>query len=95
MNSTMRLGARMFSALGIALVLAGTARADAVTDKLKATLQKRLGADAPIQSITKTPVPGLYEVNFGQQITFVHGLTSVELVFAAQNDVGKRLKLRS
>jgi thiol:disulfide interchange protein DsbC len=70
MNSTMRLGARMFSALGIALVLAGTARADAVTDKLKATLQKRLGADAPIQSITKTPVPGLYEVNFGQQIIY-------------------------
>lgn len=45
------------------------AQADQTTDKLKATLQARLG-DADIKSIEKTPVPGLYEVNLGQQIIY-------------------------
>src|SRR5271154_294075 len=70
MNAKMRLGARLVSAIGVALVLAGTARADGVTDKIKATLQDRLGADAPIQSVSKTPVAGLYEVNLGNQIIY-------------------------
>jgi thiol:disulfide interchange protein DsbC len=70
MNAKMRLGARLVSAIGVALVLAGTASADGVTDKIKATLQDRLGADAPIQSVSKTPVAGLYEVNLGNQIIY-------------------------
>ncbi|HXZ08002.1 MAG TPA: DsbC family protein, partial [Paraburkholderia sp.] len=38
-------------------------------DKLKATLQPRLG-DTPIKSISKTPIAGLYEINLGTQIIY-------------------------
>ncbi|MDV2105842.1 DsbC family protein [Burkholderia pseudomallei] len=47
-----------------------TAQADQSTDKLKAVLQSRLGADAPIKSVTKSPIAGLYEVNLGSQIVY-------------------------
>jgi thiol:disulfide interchange protein DsbC len=70
MNSISRLGARTLGALAVALALAATAHADAQTDKLKATLQQRLGSDAPIQSVSKSPLPGVYEVNFGNQIIY-------------------------
>ena len=45
-----------------------TAQADQTTDKLKATLQARLGSDAPIKSVS--PAAGLYEVNLGSQIIY-------------------------
>ena len=47
-----------------------TAQADQTTDKLKATLQARLGSDAPIKSVSKAPAAGLYEVNLGSQIIY-------------------------
>ena len=43
------------------------AQADQTTDKIKSTLQSRIG-DADIKSVQKSPVPGLYEVNLGAQI---------------------------
>ena len=45
------------------------AQADQTTDKIKATLQTRIG-DADIKSVEKSPVPGLYEVNLGAQIVY-------------------------
>ncbi|KAF1028585.1 MAG: putative thiol:disulfide interchange protein DsbC [Burkholderia plantarii] len=53
-----------------AATLGCTAQADQTTDKLKATLQARLGADAAVKSIAKSPIPGLYEVNLGAQIIY-------------------------
>ncbi|TKC90878.1 DsbC family protein [Trinickia terrae] len=59
------------TALAVAAATLGcSAQADQVTDKLKATLQSRLGDDAPIKSITKSPIAGLYEVNLGSQIIY-------------------------
>ncbi|MDN7184688.1 DsbC family protein [Caballeronia sp. SEWSISQ10-4 2] len=45
------------------------AHADQTTDKIKATLQSRIG-EADIKSVQKSPVPGLYEVNLGAQIVY-------------------------
>lgn len=53
-----------------ATVLGCSARADQTADKLKTTLQSRLGADIQIKGITKSPVAGLYEVNLGSQIIY-------------------------
>ncbi|WLE57928.1 DsbC family protein [Burkholderia plantarii] len=52
-----------------AATLGCTAQADQTTDKLKATLQARLG-DATVKGIAKSPIPGLYEVNLGSQIVY-------------------------
>ncbi|HEY3597989.1 MAG TPA: DsbC family protein [Paraburkholderia sp.] len=57
-------------ALAIAAVTLGcSAQADQVTDKLKSTLQGRLG-EVTIKSISKSPIAGLYEVNLGTQILY-------------------------
>ncbi len=48
----------------------GTAPPYHPPDKLKATLQARLGSDAPVKSVSKSPVAGLYEVNLGSQIIY-------------------------
>ncbi|MGA7812489.1 DsbC family protein [Caballeronia sp.] len=45
------------------------AQADQTTDKIKATLQSRIG-DADIKSVEKSPVPGLYEVTAGTQVFY-------------------------
>ncbi|WP_207003479.1 DsbC family protein [Trinickia mobilis] len=45
-------------------------QADQATDKLKSTLQARLGSDMPIKSIAKSPIAGLYEINLGTQIIY-------------------------
>ncbi len=58
--------------LALAVVVAAlgcSAQADQTTDKLKATLQPRLG-DATIKSVSKSPIAGLYEVNLGTQILY-------------------------
>ncbi|CAB3706580.1 DsbC family protein [Trinickia soli] len=52
-----------------AATLGCTARADQTTDKLKATLQSRL-PEIKIKSISKAPIPGLYEVNLGTQMVY-------------------------
>src|SRR6201996_5113698 len=57
--------------LAVAVATLGcSAQADQATDKLKATLQARLGDDATIKSISKSPIAGLYEVNLGTQIVY-------------------------
>ena len=58
-------------ALAVAVVTLGcSAQADQVTDKLKATVQSRLGDDATVKSVSKSPIDGLYEVNLGTQIIY-------------------------
>ncbi|RQH02986.1 DsbC family protein [Paraburkholderia dinghuensis] len=68
MNKRIRIATLVLAAA--ASVLGCQAQADQTTDKLKATLQARLGSDANIKGITKSPVAGLYEVNLGQQIIY-------------------------
>ncbi len=58
-------------ALAMAALLPVThANADATTDKLKATLKDRLGADADVRDVVKTPIPGIYEVDTADQILY-------------------------
>jgi thiol:disulfide interchange protein DsbC len=58
-------------ALAVAATALGcSAQADQTTDRLKATLQQRLGSDATIKGIAKSPIDGLYEVNLGTQILY-------------------------
>jgi thiol:disulfide interchange protein DsbC len=68
MQKRIRIATLVLAAL--ASVLGCQAQADQTTDKLKATLQARLGMDANIKGITKSPVAGLYEVNLGTQILY-------------------------
>jgi thiol:disulfide interchange protein DsbC len=68
MQKRIRIAALVLAAA--ATVLGCSAKADQATDKLKATLQARLGSDADIKGITKSPVAGLYEVNLGSQIIY-------------------------
>ena len=57
-------------ALAVTMATLGcTAQADQTTDKLKATLQARLGSDAPIKSVSSAG-RGPYEVNLGSQIIY-------------------------
>ncbi len=57
-------------ALAVAAATLGcSAQADQTTDKLKSTLQGRLG-DVTIKSVVKSPIAGLYEVNLGTQIVY-------------------------
>jgi len=61
------------AALALAVMTATlgcSAQADQATDRLKATLQTRLGSDATIKGIAKSPIAGLYEVNLGTQIIY-------------------------
>ena len=69
MKTTLRLGIAAATTLAVTLGLGCTAQADQTTDKLKSTLESRMG-DATIKSIDKTPIPGLYEVNLGSQIVY-------------------------
>jgi len=58
-------------ALAVAATALGcSAQADQMTDRLKATLQTRLGPDVSIKGIAKSPIAGLYEVNLGTQIIY-------------------------
>jgi thiol:disulfide interchange protein DsbC len=69
MKKTLRSIAVTAAALGAMLGVGCSAQADQTTDKLKSTLESRMG-DANIKSIQKTPIPGLYEVNLGSQIIY-------------------------
>jgi thiol:disulfide interchange protein DsbC len=60
------------AALALAMSAFGlgcSAQADQTTDKLKSTLQGRLG-EVSIKSVSKSPIAGLYEVNLGSQIVY-------------------------
>ncbi len=65
---------RRIAALALAASLATltghAAAADLSADKLKTTLQTRLGSQMTVKSVTRSPVAGLYEVNLGSQIIY-------------------------
>ena len=69
MKTTFRFAIATAAALAVTLGMGCSAQADQTTDKLKSTLESRMG-DATIKSIEKTAIPGLYEVNLGSQIIY-------------------------
>ncbi|SAL76430.1 DsbC family protein [Caballeronia telluris] len=69
MKNTLRSAVAAAAMLGAIFGIGCSAQADQTTDKLKSTLQERMG-DATIKSIEKSPIPGLYEVNLGSQIIY-------------------------
>ncbi|MDR5780417.1 DsbC family protein [Caballeronia sp. LZ065] len=69
MKTILRSALATAAALAVTLGMTGPAHADATTDKLKSTLESRMG-DASIKSIDKTAIPGLFEVNLGSQIIY-------------------------
>lgn len=46
------------------------AAGDPGTDRIKESMQKMLGGRAEVKSVSKTPVPGLFEVNIGGQVVY-------------------------
>jgi thiol:disulfide interchange protein DsbC len=69
MKIKLRTAIATATALAAMLGVGCSAQADQTTDKIKSTLESRMG-DATIKSIDKTPIPGLYEVNLGTQIVY-------------------------
>ncbi len=73
-----RTRAAALAAFGLTAVCAATfttsalaqGKADATLDRVKSAVQKTLGADAPIKSVARTPIPGLYEVSIGGEILY-------------------------
>ncbi len=49
---------------------AGASFAQTTEANLKKLLQSRLGAEAPVETVTKTPYSGLYEVKVGSEIIY-------------------------
>jgi thiol:disulfide interchange protein DsbC len=69
MKITLRRALVAVATLAAVFGIGIAAQADQTTDKIKSTLQSRIG-DADIKSVEKSPVPGLYEVNLGAQIVY-------------------------
>jgi thiol:disulfide interchange protein DsbC len=69
MKTTLRTAFAAIVTAGAIFGIGVAAQADQITDKLKATLQSRVG-DADIKSVTKSPIPGIYEINLGSQIVY-------------------------
>ena len=51
-------------------VLSVSAVAQTTEAKLKKLLQGRLGNEQPVESVTKTPYGGLYEVKVGNELVY-------------------------
>lgn len=52
------------------LSLSGAAHAQSPEATIKKALQHRIGDGAPIESVTKTPYSGLYEIKIGNEIVY-------------------------
>ncbi|WP_250509534.1 DsbC family protein [Caballeronia sp. GACF4] len=79
MKRILRTALAAAAALAVTLGLGCTAQADQTTDKIKSTLESRMG-DANIKSVDKTPIPGLYEVNLGSQIVYTDATGNYVLI---------------
>lgn len=64
MTSTLRPAVMLAAAL---FAVSAFAQTEA---NIKKTLQNRLGAEAPIETVTKTPYSGLYEVKVGSEVIY-------------------------
>ena len=51
-------------------MLASNAIAQSTEEKLKKILQNRLGNEQPVETVTKTPYSGLYEVKVGNELVY-------------------------
>lgn len=58
------------AALAFGLLFSAVACAQNTEANLKKLLQSRLGPEAPIESVTKTPYSGLYEVKVGSELIY-------------------------
>lgn len=58
------------AALAAGMLCAVAASAQTTEANLKKQLQNRLGAEAPVESVTKTPYSGLYEVKVGSELIY-------------------------
>ncbi len=56
--------------LAVAGLLCASVSASAQEAKIKKALQNKFGNDAPIESVTKTPYAGLYELKVGNEIIY-------------------------
>ncbi len=56
--------------LSLSLVVSAAALAQSPEANIKKALQYRIGDGAPIESVTKTPYSGLYEVKIGPEIVY-------------------------
>jgi thiol:disulfide interchange protein DsbC len=54
----------------VGALCAGASVAQTTEANIKKLLQNRLGAEAPIETVTKTPYSGLYEVKVGSEIIY-------------------------
>ena len=68
MKKTQLLASLAGALLSVAFSL--SACADSVEVNIKKTLQKHLGAGTPVETVTKTPYSGLYEVKIGAEIIY-------------------------
>ncbi|ALS59295.1 DsbC family protein [Pandoraea norimbergensis] len=57
-------------AAGVTTLAVAQNKPDATLDRVKSAVQKTLGSDAPVKSVSRTPVPGLYEVAVGGEIIY-------------------------
>jgi thiol:disulfide interchange protein DsbC len=58
------------AALSLFTLSGHAANADAEADRLKSTLQARLGAAAQVKSVARSPMPGVFEVVVGPDIVY-------------------------
>jgi len=56
--------------VALATLASGSVFADQITDNLKQKLKSVIPNETP-KSISKTPIPGLYEANYGMQIYYI------------------------
>lgn len=64
------LGLAALCTAGVTALAVAQNRSDASLDRVKSAIQKTLGADAPIKSVARTQIPGLYEVAVGGDILY-------------------------
>ncbi|VVE29554.1 thiol:disulfide interchange protein [Pandoraea capi] len=73
-----RFRAAALAGLALATVCAATfstsalaqSKSDATLDRVKSAVQTTLGTDAPVKSVARTPIPGLFEVSVGGAIMY-------------------------
>ena len=69
MNKFLSVALSMLAFMCTSMIFSGSVQAQ-VDQQIKADIQKKLGANAKVRSVTSAPVPGLYEVLVGNDIFY-------------------------
>jgi len=69
LNKFLSVALSMLAFMCTSMIFSGSAQAQ-VDQQIKADIQKKLGANAKVRSVTSAPVPGLYEVLVGNDIFY-------------------------